>query len=214
MIDENVVQQAVRLKVVSDTFRRLTSDKKSTIYSAAIRLFGEYGYDGLSVDLLCQECRISKGSFFQYFPSKAHLLEFTVIMFDDYLRRWVAEIRAGDRFGLSRQRLLHLHEALLVNARVHAVEKRFYLFVTNALEHSAVRLEGLDLERHVYDYIREIVTRGEQTGEIRGDINIEITSRLVLQVFRGIMLRKELSRMVVQKEGAALMTLLFDGLKA
>ena len=91
MLDENVIVELVGRKVVSDTFRRLAPEKKLQVYRAATRLFGTYGYDGLSVNRICREAGISKGSFFQYFESKSYLLEFTILIFDDYLAKWVAE---------------------------------------------------------------------------------------------------------------------------
>ena len=103
-IDENLVAQLVTRGVVTDTFRRLPPDKKSRLYRTAIKLFGEFGYDGLAIDQLCGEAGISKGSFFQYFPSKTHLLEFVILIFDDYLGKWVTDIRAADTGALARQR--------------------------------------------------------------------------------------------------------------
>lgn len=61
MLDENVIADLVRRRVVSDTFRRLTPDKKLLVYRAATHLFGEYGYDGLAVDRICHDAGISKG---------------------------------------------------------------------------------------------------------------------------------------------------------
>ena len=62
MLDENVVIELVRRKVVTDTFRRLPPDKKEQIYRATIRLFGEYGFDGLAVDRICREAPSSRFS--------------------------------------------------------------------------------------------------------------------------------------------------------
>jgi len=172
MLDENVIASLVERKVVSDTFRRLTPEKKNQIYRAAIRLFGKYGYDGLAVDEICRQAGISKGSFFQYFPSKSHLLEFAVLIFDDYLARMLEEIRNQEKVVLARDRLLYLYNSVAVNTRLFEDEQAFYLFMTNAVRHAAITVEGVDLERHFQDYINEIIERGEQTGEIRGDFDI------------------------------------------
>jgi TetR/AcrR family transcriptional regulator len=214
VVDENVVAQLVRRKVVTDTFRRLPPEKKERVYQAAIRLFGVYGYDGLPVDRLCKEAGISKGSFFQYFPSKSHLLEFTILLFDDYLAHWVAEIRREERAALARDRLLHLYHAVVVNAKLHAAENVFYLFVTNATAHAGVAVEGIDLERHVADFVHEIITRGEQTGEIRGDIDVGMTAHLVSIIF-GTMVGRESAgkRTSARPSGESMISFLFDGIK-
>ena len=138
MLDENVIAELVGRKVVTDTFRRLTPDKKERLYRTAIRLFGKYGYDGLAVEVICTQAGISKGSFFQYFPSKSHLLEFAVLVFDDYLTRTVAEIRAQEKAVLARDRILYLYHAVAVNTRLYEDEQAFYLFVTMAVRHAAI----------------------------------------------------------------------------
>ncbi len=214
-LDENVVLALVRNEVATDTFRRLPSAKKARVYQVALQLFGEYGYDGLAIDQLCREAGISKGSFFQYFPSKSHLLEFCVVLFDHYLAAWTVEIRANDTAVLARERLLHLYRSIALNSRLFPAEEKFYLFVTRALNHSAVALEGVDIERHFEGYVTEIISRGEQTGEIRGDFDPRLTGHLVALIIEALVERtfegKGLSRHEAERY---LISFLFDGIKA
>jgi len=214
-LDENLIAQLVRRGVVSDTFRRLTPDKKNRVYRVAIRLFGVYGYDGLAVDQLCKEAGISKGSFFQYFPSKSHLLEFVVLVFDDYLARWLAEIRQNEKAVLARDRLSYLYQSLVVNSRLFKDDERFFLFITSAMNHSAVTIEGIDLEHHFRDYVEEIIERGERTGEIRGDFDVEMTGYLAALIIEGLIRRQYGNRKLAQRETEEyLISFLFDGIKA
>jgi AcrR family transcriptional regulator len=215
MLDENLVAVLAKRKIVSETFRRLPPDKKTLIYESAVKLFGRYGYDGLPVDRLCKEAGISKGSFFQYFPSKSHLLEFVILIFDDYFGRWIAEVRKQDRGGLARDRLMHLYHAVVLNAKLFPSEKLFYLFVTSALEHSGVVIEGIDIERHVHDYVNEIMARGEETGEIRSDVRIEQTGHLLAVIFSALVGREFGNKGgAARPSGEYLISLLFDGIKA
>ncbi|MFZ5979318.1 MAG: TetR/AcrR family transcriptional regulator [Candidatus Zixiibacteriota bacterium] len=215
MLDENVIASLVRRNVISDTFRRLASEKKDLIYRTAIRLFGKYGYDGLAVDEICRQAGISKGSFFQYFPSKSHLLEFAVLVFDDYLSRMIEEIRKQEKAVMARDRLMYLYHAIAVNTRLFEDEQAFYLFMTNAVRHAAIMVEGVDLERHFRDYINEIIARGERTGEIRGDFEIELTGYLVSVIIEGMVKRHYSKRTEAFKTaGEYLISFLFDGIKA
>ena len=213
-LDENLVAELVRRGVVTDTFRRLAPAKKLRLYETAVRLFGVYGYDGLSVDLLCHEAGISKGSFFQYFPSKSHLLEFAILVFDDYLAEWVREIRASEPSPLARARLQHLYEALVVNSKLFAAEETFYLFATSALAHAGVALEGIDLERHFHEYVTDIIGRGEETGEIRGDFEVELTAHLTSAVIGALVRRYYSGRRLPRRQMTEyLSSFLFDGIK-
>jgi AcrR family transcriptional regulator len=215
MLDENVIADLVRRKVVSDTFRRLMPDKKLRAYRTAVRLFGEYGYDGLAVDEYCREAGISKGSFFQYFPSKSHLLEFAILIFDDYLLKWVSEIRRQETAVRARSRIQYLYHALVVNSKLHSAEQKFFLFVTHALNHAGVAIEGIELDRHIADYVSEIISRGEETGEIRGDFDVELTSYLV-SVILGGMIQRQFSQRRIHAVGVGeyLVSFLFDGISA
>jgi AcrR family transcriptional regulator len=215
MLDENVVSELVSRQIVSDTFRRLTPEKKFQVYGAATRLFGEYGYDGLSVDRICHDAGISKGSFFQYFESKSHLLEFTILVFDDYLAKWVVELRQHEVAALAKDRLKYLYDSLVVNAKLHQSEQKFFLFVTHGLDHAGVVLEGIDLERHFRDYVREIVQRGVQTGEIRGDFDVDLTGYLVSMMLEALLRRQFSGRHIpLRRTEEYLTSFLFDGIKA
>ena len=215
VLDENLVARLVQRGTVSDTFRRLPPDKKERIYRVALKAFGDFGYDGLSVDRFCHQAGISKGSFFQYFPSKSHLLEFTILLFDNYLAQMVAQLRAGEPSAFARERLLYLYRTLVVDARLHRPEERFYHFVTDAVRHSAVAIEGIDLEKHFRDYVAEIIERGEQTGEIRGDFDVELTGHLVAVIMGALVSRQFAGRqMPPPRTEQYLVSFLFDGIKA
>lgn len=47
---------------------------KERIFSEAIRLFKEKGYDNVTVEEIVQRCGVAKGTFFNYFPKKEGLL--------------------------------------------------------------------------------------------------------------------------------------------
>ncbi|MEW5796912.1 MAG: TetR/AcrR family transcriptional regulator [Candidatus Zixiibacteriota bacterium] len=214
MLDENVITDLVRRRVISDTFRRLTPEKKLQVYQAAIRLFGEYGYDGLAVDRICHEAGISKGSFFQYFESKSHLLEFAILVFDNYLSKLVAELRQNEKAALAKDRFRSLYESLVVNARLTESEQKFFLFVTHALDHAGVVLEGIDLERHHHQWVLDIITRGVRTGEIRGDFDVELTEYLVSALIEALLRRQYSGRAVPDRRTEEyLISFLFDGIK-
>lgn len=214
-IDENLIVELVARGVVTDRFRRLAPDKKSRTYKTAIHLFSEYGYDGLAVDQLCREASISKGSFFQYFPSKAHLLEFSILIFDDYLARWISEIRAAEKTVFARDRLLYLYQTLVINSKLYKDEQKFYLFVTNALDHAGVSLEGIDLRRHIQDYITEIISRAVETGEIRGDYEVGLTGHLVSLIMGALIDRQYRGQRLTRHElEGYFISFLFDGIKA
>ena len=214
-VNENLIAGLVKRKVVTDTFRRLAPDKKERVYRTAVELLGHYGYDGLPVDRFCREAGISKGSFFQYFPSKSHLLEFALLVFDDDLSEWLADVRREETAVMARDRLMYLYHAIVLNTKLFKSERVFYLFVTNALSHAGVVVEGVDPERHFREYISDIVRRGVQTGEIRSDFEPEMTEHLVTLVMSALIAREyKPAKTAGHRLEEYLVSFLFDGVKA
>jgi AcrR family transcriptional regulator len=214
MIDENLIASLARRKIVSDTFRRLDSSKKELVYRTAVRLFGKYGYDGLPVDRFCVEAGISKGSFFQYFPSKSHLLEFTLLSFDSELDRWMEQIRKQEKAAFSRERLRYAFTVLIADCDLSDDQRRFFQFATHAIMHAGVAVAGVDLERHMREYLGEIIVRGIQTGEIRGDISSATLVTLTQAMFRGMIDRVYVGReSLTEDSGEKFVSVLFDGVK-
>ena len=178
-------------------------------------MFGKYGYDGLSVDQYCLQAKISKGSFFQYFPSKTHLLEFTLLLFDERLKTFVSEIRKSDNKVLARDRLQYLLTRVASKTGFDETEKKFYLFALNALHHSAVTVEGISIGRHLIAYVDEIIKRGLETGEIRADIPLATTAATVAGAFNSMLsvcfLNDEQPNEVTVR---SFTSILFDGISA
>ncbi|MFH1372814.1 MAG: TetR/AcrR family transcriptional regulator [bacterium] len=215
LLDENLVQDLVLSGTVCDTFRRLSAEKKSRLYQTAAILFGEYGYDGLAVDRFCREAGISKGSFFKYFPAKSHLLEFAVLILDNRLARRLADIKVSQPPAVARTRLIYLLEVLTDGSQWPRWERNFYCYLTGAAGHSSVIIEGVNLERHLLEFIADIIERGIQTREISRDLKPAAISRLVAIVVSAV-LSDRLGEHREEPVAAAehLISILFDGLAA
>lgn len=214
-LDENLVLELVESKIITETFRRLDPAKKARIYQTAIKLLAEYGYDGLAIDQLCSDASISKGSFFQYFPSKSHLFEFSILVFDNYLHQWVTEIRKNETSVFVRDRLSYLYQALVINSKLYKEEERFYLYLTSSRDHATVVIEGLDPSRHFQEYINDIIERGVETGEVRSDFRVDLTGYLVTLIIEGLIRRQFTNQILSRREmGDYLISFLFDGIKS
>ncbi|RME28889.1 MAG: hypothetical protein D6800_03400, partial [Candidatus Zixiibacteriota bacterium] len=72
----------------------------------------------------------------------------------------------------------------------------------------------IDLPRHLGDYVFEIITRGVETGEVRGDVDAgslaniveQLLMALVAQNFSGAVNTTDISARVLE-------TVLFDGIR-
>jgi len=215
MLNENLIAHLAEKKIISETFRRLPPDKKERVYRTVIRLFGRYGYDGLPVDRICLEAGISKGSFFKYFQSKSHLLELTLLLFDNRLSEIVLEIKKNEKVALARDRLKYLYCSIVLESDLDISERIFYLFATRALEHAGVQIEGIVLGRHFSDYVEEIFQRGVETGEVRGDISPDITGFIVSRLIQALTDFSYSERTILPDiDPSNLISIIFDGVTA
>lgn len=70
-----------------DRRSRRQAKLKADIFRVAMERFAEKGYDGVTVDEIAAAAEIAKGTFFNYFPTKEHLLV-------EYRHRLLADIHA------------------------------------------------------------------------------------------------------------------------
>jgi AcrR family transcriptional regulator len=62
--------------VAEPAYRRMQSEeRRALLLERATELFGEHGYDALSMAQIAREAKISKALLYHYFPSKSRLFE-------------------------------------------------------------------------------------------------------------------------------------------
>ncbi len=214
-LDENLILSLVKRKVISDTFRRLNVDKKERIYRTALKLFGEYGYDGLAVDRFCREAGLSKGSFFQYFPTKTHLLELTILVFEHEFSQLVKAVTTHDNGGRTKDRLRYALRALIELARTHPDEWRFFWFVTSALVHSRVQVEGIKVEMILQGYVADVLHDGQVRREVRTDLHLPLLANSVVVLAKELTLTKQQPTMISHRAmEEQTLTLLLEGMSS
>ena len=65
---------------------RQKQDREQRLYAAAMELFAKHGYDEVTVQAITDRADLSKGVFFNYFESKAHvLLRYHGKLMDEFL---------------------------------------------------------------------------------------------------------------------------------
>lgn len=63
---------------------RLKAERRQAIYEAALELFTEKGYDAVRVEEITETVDVSKGTFFNYFPTKEQVLvEYRHAIYDE-----------------------------------------------------------------------------------------------------------------------------------
>ena len=155
---------------------------KSRIVDAAWKLFYEKGYENTTIEEIIFESGTSRGSFYHYFRGKDALLGSMAYLFDEKYE----ELAAGlDPDANALDTLFYLtHELFaMIEWRVD-IDLLTRLYSTQLTQNGEKQL--LDRSRVYYRLLRNIISRGQERGEITTDKAAGEIVRLYAMCERGL----------------------------
>jgi AcrR family transcriptional regulator len=163
---------------------RRSAETRERLFRAALDLFTRKGFTETTVEDITEAADVGKGTFFNYFPSKDHiLLAFGEMQFAK-LETAVAEARLGHE--PMRQFLSTLGVRMTQEPTRHPGIIRTLLQAY--LSTTPVREAMLDLQTRVRALHTEIVRLGQERGEIRTDLPAAEISDVFRQTIFGTLL--------------------------
>lgn len=150
---------------------------RERILAAASELFRSVGYDQTTMDEIAERAEISRGTLFNYFPTKDALLRpFMQDIFQTRIRPAVALYLDEQHSTLQALRFLfmNIHEHVLTIPRIDQA------FKPEFLRPREVRPEGPAQPRQnteVTEILLMILRYGQQRGEVRVDLPVEKLAR-------------------------------------
>jgi AcrR family transcriptional regulator len=164
---------------VTRTFRRLDPERQHAILNAILEEAAEKGPTALSIKQVADRAGVSVGSLYTYFPNREGMLAFAI---------QVCVRVMTDAFDTFRPLLLSMPprqalEAYLVGGvEWSSVVKGLVRLFARAAYHGDSELaETLvrPIATLLRDMVHDILAQAAEQGEIRQDVDIEATSRLV-----------------------------------
>ena len=141
---------------------------KGRIISAAWKLFYEQGYENTTVEDIVFESETSKGSFYHYFEGKDALLGTLAYVFDEKYEELMAVM--DPELG-AMEKLIYLnHELFAMIDGGISIDLLTRLLSTQLLARGEKHL--LDRNRTYFKLLRQIITEGQKTGQLRGDFTV------------------------------------------
>lgn len=158
---------------------------RARIIAAAIRLFVRRGFSATSIADLAGAINMTKGALYHHFESKEALF---LAVIDSIRRTWRDEVgrrvlKAGDALAMlcelldSHARLIQKNDSFCVVLNSLAVEMEG----VNSTYLSHVQAIYADLVR----FAERIVSKGQQHGQIRGDLDARLVAVTLVGVLRG-----------------------------
>ncbi|MGH9734469.1 MAG: TetR/AcrR family transcriptional regulator [Candidatus Acidiferrales bacterium] len=161
---------------------RRRTEMHGRIFRAALELFAERGYLETTVEDITEAADVGKGTFFNYFPTKEHVLA-------HYGEERLQEIeRSLDRARGGNETVLAVLKDLATDLAGQSSESPELIrsvFAAN-LSCAPVRAELQKRIQRARELLSEILALGQQRGEIRRDLSPSELARLIRLIFMGV----------------------------
>jgi AcrR family transcriptional regulator len=170
--------------VTSNRRERQSLERRERLFRAALDLFARKGFAETTVEDITNAADLGKGTFFNYFPSKEHIILAFGEMQLGKLRAAADEARAKNEPTKVFLRSLGARltqEPIRNPAIIRILLKAF-------LADSPVRESVVDLQNRVIAIHAEIIRLGQQRGEIRDDLPPEVLANVFRQTVFGTLL--------------------------
>jgi AcrR family transcriptional regulator len=149
-----------------DRRQRRSADIRERLFRSALELFAQKGFAETTVEDITEAADVGKGTFFNYFPSKDHIL---LAFGEMQLGKLEAMIDAARSSGESMPEFLRslgvrMTQEPTRNPAIIRALLQAYLSTT------PVRAAMMDLQRRVHALHTEMIQLGQERGEIRDDL--------------------------------------------
>lgn len=161
---------------------RHRTEMRERIFRSALELFAERGYLETTVEDITEAADVGKGTFFNYFPTKEHVLA-------HYGEERLQEIeRSLERAWDGKEAVIAVLKDLATDLAGQSSESPDLIrsvFAAN-LSCAPVRAELQKRIQRARELLSEILALGQQRGEIRRDLSPSELARLIRMVFMGV----------------------------
>ncbi|WP_158675734.1 TetR/AcrR family transcriptional regulator [Nocardia stercoris] len=161
---------------------RKKHELRERILEVAIRQVGERGLAATTVGSIAEEVDISQTTFFNYFPSKAVLVEAVIGRLSDLLGTVLADVGSGDEPAADKVLKLFEFAASLTTTQ-HRVLRDIVIEVVHESTLSERPSGNLSALHESY---RTVLADGQRAGEIRVDLDATILADVVIGMFTSV----------------------------
>lgn len=155
------------------------ADVRDRLYKAAISLFERDGYDAVSVAQIVAEAGVAKGTFFNHFPSKAHIVA-------AWYRGLIDAALSDAGKGAGRDIEKRLCDMALTSVRVAARHPALWLAKRQEIGSSPV-LQDIEAksDARLAEAVARAIDEARQDGAIRADADARTLASLFITLVTG-----------------------------
>ena len=173
-----------RIAAPSDRRQRRSAEIRERLFRSALALFAEKGFAESTVEDITEAADVGKGTFFNYFPSKDHILLAFGEMQLGKLEAAVDEARRSNEPMPQFLRALGVRMTQEPTRNPEIIRALLQAYLSS----TPVREAMLDLQKRVQGLHTEIIRLGQEQGEIRNDLPAEEIAYVFRQTIFGTLL--------------------------
>ena len=143
---------------------RRRTEVRERLYREALRLFAERGYERTTVEDITEAADVGKGTFFNYFPTKEHVL---ARLGEDRLRIFALALEEARAARRPIPEILSRTAQRLAMSRGYAPELMRSIFVAHATSEPVRQQLHASMQR-CRKMMAEIIHLGQTRGAVRG----------------------------------------------
>src|SRR5438270_8408547 len=167
-----------------DRRQRRSAEIRERLFRAALKLFAQKGFAETTVADITEAADVGKGTFFNYFPSKDHIL---LAFGEIQLGKLEAAIEMARQTGepmpdFLRSLGLRMTQEPTRNPAIVRALLQAYLSTT------PVREAMMDLQKRVHSLHSQMIQLGQDRGEIRNDLPAAEIAHVLRQTIFGTLL--------------------------
>ena len=163
---------------------RKKQELRDRLLAAARTLFDENGFEATTVDEICASAEVSQKTFFNYFPTKQHVVRELAETFLDDVGALIEEARKQP--GSTADRLAHLfHRVGEESLRAGPRHKELLVEVVRVAQ---VDGSGPEQSRRLHAAFRALLEDGAAVGELTPDHDAAFLTEMVVAAFIWILL--------------------------
>jgi AcrR family transcriptional regulator len=165
-------------------FARHREKYHERLFRAALKLFGEKGFAETTIEDITKAADLGKGTFFNYFPTKEHILIAFGKMQIAKLERFVKEAEQSQEplSGQLRNLITLMTEEPVRNpAIVRAL-------IQANLSSPRARKGMMKVHERNHELLAQLIRRGQERGEVRTDVSAEEIAQVWRQMIFGTLL--------------------------
>lgn len=163
---------------------RHRAEIRDRLYRAALQLFAKRGYFETTVEDITEAADVGKGTFFNYFPTKEHVLATYGDERVAHVERALLAVRSGESKPLDALKNL----ATTAAGQSASSPDLLRAIFTAHLSSASVRADLQRRLRRALGLMAEIIAIGQQNGEISRELPPAELARLTQTIFFGVMI--------------------------